>query len=401
MTFKHKNMTSAQKIVFKLLAKIQYGKIIINDPTGSYVFCGDEETDHYTVNVNVNNIHAYKMLLLNGTLAAGETYIKQYWDIDNLKKLIEIILINTKMFDKIENPIARFMQFFSRLTNVLSSSNIKQNKKNILAHYDLGNEFFALFLDPSMMYSCALYEPNTISLAEASKLKMERICQQLQLSSSDHLLEIGTGWGGFSIFAAQNYGCKITTTTISDKQYAYTKQRIEESNLQNQITLLNTDYRELEGSFDKIASIEMIEAIGYKKFDDYFFKCNSLVKPNGLFLLQAILINDQAYSRAKNETDFIKKYIFPGGCLPSMNAISQSIAKKTQFQLIEFHDIGMHYVKTLDNWLANFNKNITQIRALGFKDEFIRAWQYYFCYCAAAFERRHITDIHALWQKRD
>lgn len=394
------NHAFGQRILFSLLSKISYGRISISDDTGIHVFEGSVHVDTHAVNVRINDRRVYSRILINGSLAAGETYFQGYWDVDDLTKLIEIIIKNTEIFSQIDGASSRMINLILRIAQAFKINDITRSKKNILAHYDLGNEFFMQFLDPSMMYSCALFEPANIGLAEASLNKIERICQKMRLQSSDHILEIGTGWGSFAFYAAQKYGCHVTTTTISDKQYAYVKQKIEHLGLKDKIELLNLDYRQLNGKYDKVVSIEMIEAIGYKYFDTFFRQCNALTKPNGLFFLQAILINDQAYDRARHEVDFIRKYIFPGGCLPSMGAIASSIAKHTQFQLINFNDIGPHYATTLHAWLNNFNEHITQIRQMNFSEEFIRMWRYYFCYCAAAFNQRYITDVHALWKKR-
>jgi len=250
------------------------------------------------------------------------------------------------------------------------------------------------------MYSCALYEPSDICLDEAAKKKIDKICDKLELKAGDHVLEIGSGWGGFALYAAMKYGCKITTTTVSEKQYAFVKEKIKQLGLENQIELLNLDYRNLSGQYDKVVSIEMIEAVGHKFFELFFYKCNHLLKPGGLFFLQAIVINDQAYEAAKNEIDFIKKYIFPGGCLPSVCSISKSIASQTKMQLISLEDIGTHYVSTLNDWQHKLLTNEEAILAQGFAENFIRMWQFYFCYSAAGFESNYISNIHALWRKR-
>jgi cyclopropane-fatty-acyl-phospholipid synthase len=389
----------AQKFIFKLLSKIQYGQLTIRDAKGIHVFKGSAGLTTHVVSIDIHNAKVYKKVLLNGSLAAGETYVEGYWDVDNLTKFIEIIIKNTEIFAKIDGNFAKFSNLMIRFAQTFKNNNISQIKKNIIAHYDLGNEFFSQFLDPTMMYSCAIFEPEDITLVKAAAQKIDIICQQLQLQASDHLLEIGTGWGGLAIYAAKQYGCKVTTTTISDKQYVYVRKQIESMGLQDKIELLNIDYRQLNGKYDKLVSIEMIEAIGYKNYDIFFRQCNNLIKQDGLFFLQTILINDQAYPRAKKEVDFIKKYIFPGGCLPSMGVISQSIAKNTPLQLIHLRDIGKHYSTTLHAWLNDFNAHVSQIKRQGFSEKFIRTWRYYFCYCAAGFNQTYITNIQALWRK--
>lgn len=395
-----KRLWITQRLFFKLLAKIQFGKITITDATGTTVFGGVTESEAYHAHVTINNMQAYKKMLIGGSIGAAESYMDQEWDADDLVKLIEIVIKNEEIFAHIEGPFVKALDYARRYIGTHKKNDITKAKQNIIAHYDLGNDFFKLFLDPTMMYSCAVYEPEHISLEQASIKKLDTICQQLQLKPTDHVLEIGTGWGGFAIYAARKYGCKITTTTISDKQYAYVKREIERLGLQDRIQLLNQDYRLLSGQYDKLVSIEMIEAIGSKYFDVYFRQCNALLKPNGLFLLQAITMNDQAYLQARDRIDFIKKYIFPGGCLPSINAISASITTQTQLQLLSMRDIGQHYATTLMDWLRKFNQHVGQVKEQGFSEHFIRMWQFYFCYCAAGFKQSYISDIHALWRKR-
>lgn len=399
----HQSTQSARlskKVFFKLLNGITHGTIKVNDVNGSYVFGNENEKNDSIASITINNPKAYKAILVGGSVGAGASYIAGDWDTDDLQKLIEIIIKNDSLFNNIESPIARLFNLIRTIHYKLKFNSIRRAKENILAHYDLGNDFFKLILDTSMMYSCALYKPSEISLEEASIKKIQAICTALQLKPSDHILEIGTGWGGFACFAAQEYGCKVTTTTISEKQYLYVKDKINQLNLNHQIELLKEDYRTLSGQYDKVVSIEMIEAVGHKYFDTFFHQCHQLLKPEGLFFIQAIVINDQAYEAAKNEVDFIKKYIFPGGCLPSVCSISQSIASQTTLQLLSFEDIGHHYVSTLNDWHKKLLANKQEICAQGFPESFIRTWEFYFCYCAAGFQTNYISDIHALWRKR-
>lgn len=396
----NRRMSLSQKIVFKLLSQIQYGQITLHDGKTCVIFSGKEAIESHAVTIHIKHACAYKTFLFEGTVGAGKSYIKGDWDTDNLSKLFEIFIKNTHLFDRMESPSAKILIFLRHLANKLRPNNIRRAKQNILNHYDLGNQFFQLILDPTMMYSCALYESENTTQEQASKKKLMTICEHLQLQASDHILEIGTGWGGFAIFAAREFGCKVTTTTISNKQYAYVKTEIERLGLQNQIELLNIDYRELSGQYDKLVSIEMIEAVGYKYFDTFFHQCNKLIKSGGLFFLQAIVINDQKYKTAKKEIDFIKQYIFPGGCLPSIHSIFESIATQTQMQLIHLHDIGKHYVKTLNDWHHKLMTNKEAIKQHNFNEKFIRMWQFYFCYSAVGFKTCHISDVQVLWRKR-
>ncbi len=390
----------SKSIIFKLLRKLKKGKIIINDSGQTMTFSGLVENPNDVAIINIQRPSAYRKILFGGSIGAGKSFIDGDWDTDNLVKVIDIFIKNRELFESIDSPISRSIYFIYNLYSKMFKNNIKRAKENIIAHYDLGNDFFKLFLDPSMMYSCALYEPEEISLDEASLTKIQTICTHLDLKPTDHLLEIGSGWGGFAIYAAKHYGCKITTTTISDKQYVYVKEKISKLGLEHQVEVVNIDYRNLSGNYDKIVSIEMIEAVGHQYFDQYFNTCNKLLKPNGLFFLQAIVINDQAYSAAKNQVDFIKKYIFPGGCLPSVHAISSSISTQTNLQLTHFRDIGTHYVKTLEDWQKRLLENLDTIYAQGFSEEFLRMWRFYFSYCIAGFASSYISDIHAVWRKR-
>jgi cyclopropane-fatty-acyl-phospholipid synthase len=266
-------------------------------------------------------------------------------------------------------------------------------------HYDLGNDFFKLFLDPTMMYSSAVFPNQETSLDEASLYKLDLICQKLQLSDKDHLMEIGTGWGGMAIYAAKHYGCRVTTTTISEEQYNYACAAVKREGLEDKITLLLKDYRDLDGDYDKLVSIEMIEAVGHEYYDSYFQKCSELLKPDGLMLIQAITILDQRYKHAKNNVDFIQRYIFPGGCLPSNEVISKSVANKTDLHIVDLHDIGMDYARTLAEWRKRFNGSADQVDSMGFDDVFYRMWEFYLCYCEGGFTERAISAAQFLFAK--
>ncbi len=389
----------AQKCLFNLLDNIDYGSITLTTEGVTTTFRGSLRPE-YTASVRIVSPKVYGMVLAQGSIGAAQAYIDGLWETDDLNKLLFIFSKNAVLFEQIETPLAKAINVLRAMAQRLLPNNVKIAKKNILEHYDLGNEFFKLFLDATMMYSSAVYNAEHEALEDASRRKLKMICEKLALQPTDHLLEIGTGWGGFAIYAAQQYGCRVTTTTISDKQYDYVKNEIARLGLQDQITLLNCDYRQLHGQYDKLVSIEMIEAVGYQYFDTFFRQCNHLLKPNGLFLLQAIVINDQQYDKAIHEIDFIKAYIFPGGCLPSIDRISRSIASQTRLQLVKLEDIGMHYVWTLRDWSARFTNNLSNIRQQGFEDAFIRKWEYYFAYCAAGFSVRHVSAIHAVWCKQ-
>jgi cyclopropane-fatty-acyl-phospholipid synthase len=273
------------------------------------------------------------------------------------------------------------------------------SRANIAAHYDLGNSFYRLFLDPSLMYSCAFFETPEQSLAQAAQAKLAQICRKLQLSPADHLLEIGTGWGGFALYAARHHGCRVTTTTISQEQYQLARERVTAAGLQDRIEVLLKDYRDLDGCYDKLVSIEMIEAVGHAHFDRYFSSCSRLLADDGIMLLQAITIADQEYERAKKEVDFIQKYIFPGGCLPSLTALSQSLTRATDMRIVHLEDIGPHYALTLRHWRKRFMNQLEQVRAQGFSESFIRMWEYYLCYCEGGFAERALGTVQLVLSK--
>jgi cyclopropane-fatty-acyl-phospholipid synthase len=273
------------------------------------------------------------------------------------------------------------------------------SKKNILAHYDLGNHLYTQFLDETMMYSAAVFDPQHQSLHQAQLNKLRTICDKLELQPSDHLVEIGSGWGGLAIFAAKNYGCKVTTTTISDAQHEYAANQIADNGLQDQITLLKKDYRELTGQYDKLVSIEMIEAVGHEFLPTFFAKCNSLLKDSGKMLLQAITIADKRYDHYRKNVDFIQRYIFPGGCLPSIEVISKQFSQQSDMVIDHVEDIGLHYARTLNLWQQNFNQNWAALSNNGFDGKFKRLWNYYLSYCEGAFKERAISTHHITARK--
>jgi cyclopropane-fatty-acyl-phospholipid synthase len=333
---------------------------------------------------------------LNG---AAEAYVKGWWECNDLTSLVRIFVRNRHMAENLEGGLANIASWLFTLQHSFRNNSRQNSLKNISAHYDLGNEFFSTFLDETKMYSCGIYESENSSLKEASSNKLDRICQKLNLCPEDHVLEIGTGWGGFALHAAKEYGCQVTTTTISQKQFDHTQQKIKESGLEEKIILLKKDYRELTGQYDKLVTIEMIEAVGYQYYEGFFRKCNDLLTPQGSMLLQGIIIVDNLFDEAKDFADFIKTYIFPGSCIPSISALCSSAAKTTDMRLFHLEDITPHYARTLNDWRNGFMENIQQIRDQGFSDAFIRLWNFYFCYCEGGFLERQIGDVQMLFTK--
>lgn len=387
----------AKNAVLGNLEKLQSGRIIVRDRTQEWVF---GPGGALCATVHIHNDAFYKKSLMNGSLGAAESYIGGDWHTDDLTALLRIMIQNQDVMNHLDGFSARILQILRTAMTKVRKNTLSRARSNVHAHYDLGNEFFQTFLDETLMYSCALFTPSNHDLHQAQLTKIKQIAEKLAPTAEDHILEIGTGWGSLAIHLAQQYGRHVTTTTISAKQYAYVKERIEALNLQDKITLLNQDYRELQGQFDKIVSIEMIEAVGHEYLDQFFKKCDSLLKPGGLLMLQAITMNEQSYEQAANNIDFIKKYIFPGSCLVSIERMGKSIAQHTQLQWLSLTDIGKHYTDTLRHWHDRFFINIAKVRELGFSEQFIRLWQYYLCYCEAGFHEQYISDVQVVWQKR-
>lgn len=386
-----------RNLMLSYLAKLQQGCIELVEDHDKQLL-GDPQAD-LRVTLTIIDPAFYQKLVLGGSVGAGESYIEGHWRTDNLTALVQIFARNMTLLDQLESGWARISKPALKLLNWRNRNSKAQSKKNISAHYDLGNSMYQLFLDASMMYSSAVYPSPDSSLAEAQQHKLKLICDRLQLKPSDHLMEIGTGWGSLAIFAAKNYGCRVTTTTISREQYDYAKTQIAAAGLEQQITLLFQDYRELTGQYDKLVSIEMIEAVGHEYLDGYFAKCSSLLKTDGLMLLQAITIADQRYEFYRREVDFIKKFVFPGGCLPSMLRMTQAAAQHTDLVIRQVQDIGLDYARTLADWCSNFMAARDAVHQLGFDDRFVRLWHFYLCYCEGGFLERATSAVHLVLSK--
>ncbi|MGI1678486.1 MAG: cyclopropane-fatty-acyl-phospholipid synthase family protein [Cellvibrionaceae bacterium] len=389
----------AKKGVVKALSFLKFGRLVVEENGHVYSYGQPANETDLVANLSVHAPSVYRDVLFSGTIGAGESYMLGHWTTPDLLKVIRVLVLNMQVVEYLDNNTS-LLNKISHFLLHLSNLNTKQgSQKNISAHYDLGNDFFKLILDKSMMYSAAIYPTNDSPLEVAAEYKLERICQKLKLKSSDHLLEIGTGWGGMAIYAAKHYGCKVTTTTISKEQYAHAKQWVESEGLSDKVDLLLEDYRDLKGAYDKIVSIEMIEAVGHKFYESYFSKCSRLLKDDGLMLIQAITIPDQRYHQAKNSIDFIQKYIFPGGCLPSNSVIAKHIADDTNMQIVGLEDITMHYAKTLKEWRKRFFENINAVMSQGFDNRFVRMWEFYMCYCEAGFQERVIGTSQFVFAK--
>ena len=388
----------ARRIVLRQLERLEAGTVRLTDGPEELRF-GSGGADAPVAHIQVRDPRFYSEIAFGGSIGGGEAYMHGFWSCDDLVALVQILLQNREVLDGMETGAASFTQPLQKLFHWVNRNSHEGARRNISAHYDLGNEFFALWLDETMMYSSAIFEHEETSLHEAQLARMKHICDRLQLTAEDHLVEIGTGWGGLALYAAENYGCRVTTTTISKEQHDKAKERIATAGLQDRITLLFEDFRNLEGQFDKLVSIEMIEAIDHDLFDMYFSKCSDLLKPEGAMLIQAITIADQRYDEYRKSIDFIQRYIFPGGGLPSSSVMTGSVARNTDMRLLGLEDIGLHYATTLNCWRENFFASLPEVRQQGFSDTFIRMWEYYLCYCEGAFLERAISDVQILFAK--
>lgn len=384
----------ARRLVLGQLQRLQRGAICLVEGEQHRTFGQGE--DGPTVVLQVHHPRFFRALALGGTIGAAEAYMQGWWSCDDLPAMCRLAVANMEWMQQRERGWARLAAPVRVLGHALKRNTLRGSRRNIAAHYDLSNDFFRLFLDDNMMYSSAVFPRPDSSLEEASRYKVDRICKKLALVPEDHLLEIGTGWGGFALHAAREYGCRVTTATISQQQCELARQRVRAAGLDSRVEVVLADYRALQGQYDKLVSIEMIEAVGHHYFDTYFGCCSRLLKPEGLMLLQAIVIGDWAYERARRSVDFIKAYIFPGSCIPSVATISRSLAEATDMRLVHLEDIGPHYARTLRAWRARFWDAEKQVRQLGFSEEFIRMWDFYFAYCIGGFEERYISDVQML-----
>ena len=404
----------ARSLVRSHLQKMHRGLLVLNEPDGgSHTFGNvvhngqtnvaamDSQFQPITATINLRNPAAYTAIAFNGVVGAAEGYMDGHWTTPDLLAVIRFFVSNIQDLKNMDGERSVGNRIALNLLSRVTRNSLTGSRKNISAHYDLGNDFFELFLDPTMMYSAALFEGRDITLNQASTAKLQRICEKLELKPTDHLVEIGTGWGGMAVHAATHFGCKVTTTTISRQQHDYTRELVKARGLEDKITVVMKDYRELSGKFDKLVSIEMIEAVGHKYFSGYFQKCSHLLKPHGLMLIQAITITDQRYEQARKSVDFIQRYIFPGGCLPSLSVIANHVAKVTDMGVVTVSDMSRDYARTLRCWRESFEAAEEQIRALGFDDRFMRMWLYYLCYCEGGFMERVINSTQIVIAKPD
>ena len=393
------NLTShlLRRGVLRQLEQLRAGQLLIIED-GQRLLYGNSGAS-LLGEIHIHDPAVWGMVAGNGSIGAGEAFIHGYWSSPDLTAVVRVFVSNLEVLDGMERGLARLGRPLVQGLHWLNRNTRKGSQKNIAAHYDLGNELFEQFLDPTMMYSAAQFRSADDSLEQAQLNKLERICQKLALRPEDHLLEIGTGWGSMALYAAQHYGCRVTTTTLSREQFAYTRERIDALGLQDRVTLLLEDYRDLSGQYDKLVSIEMIEAVGHRFLPTYFQQCARLLNDNGLMLLQAITIREQRYEQAKSSVDFIQRYIFPGGALPSVHKMLEIVGRDTDMNLLHMEDFGLHYARTLRLWHENFRRAHGRLTELGYDDYFLRLWEFYLCYCEGGFLERTIGTAQLLLAK--
>lgn len=385
-----------RSIVINRLGGLQRGRIQLTDGGGT-ISLG--QSDDLEVELQVRNPRFYRETVLGGALSFADSYLHGDWYCEDLTSLFRIFVRNLNQADQFDGGLAGVVGMGQRLFHWWRSNSRTGSRKNIGAHYDLGNDFFKLWLDDTMAYSSGIFLHPEGSLRDASEEKFDRVCRKLALRPNDHLLEIGTGWGGLAMHAATHYGCRVTTTTISQEQAAVARERIQRAGLSDRITLLTTDYRDLTGQFDKLVSIEMIEAVGFKYFDTYFRKIGQLLRPDGTAVLQAIVMPERRYKEYLGGVDFIQRHVFPGGCLPSTATMLESSGRTSDMRFVHAEDFAPHYAETLRRWRHAFWAQIDSVREQGYSEQFIRLWNYYLCYCEAVFEERHVGVVQIQFDK--
>ncbi|MCX4190886.1 SAM-dependent methyltransferase [Methylophaga sp. OBS1] len=387
-----------RQLLLRQLAAIQEGCLIFQMSNQAPLTLG--QADHeLKVRLTVTDPRFFEAVIFGGSVGAAESYMAGDWHSDDLTALIRLLVRNRDLVDGMEKGLARITGWLLQGVHWLRRNTRDGSRKNIAAHYDLGNDLFELFLDRDfMMYSSGLYYDDSESLERAQFNKLGRLCDKLDLQPDDHLLEIGTGWGGCATFAALHYGCRVTTTTISREQYEHARRRVADLDLEDKVTVLLEDYRDLKGQYDKLISIEMVEAVGHHFINDYFQHCSQLLKPNGLAIIQAITLEDHRYRQAVKSVDFIKRYIFPGSFIPCVSVLVNAAAS-AELKLTNLEDIGPSYATTLSVWRERFMAQLDEVRRLGYDERFIRMWEFYLCYCEGGFMERSISDVHLLFSK--
>lgn len=387
----------ARRAVHALLGRLSRGVLHVVEDGRRTTFRGARPG--LEVSVRVTDPRAWAQVATRGTVGFGEAYVRGDFECDDLVSLVRLFVQAQDVMGTVEGGLARLARPLHRLYHRLRDNDRAGSRENIAAHYDLGNDFYALFLDPTLSYSCGIFEEEGSTLEEASLAKIERACHKLGLRPEHHLLEIGTGWGALAIHAAREHGCRVTTTTISAAQHEVALERVRAAGLEERVTCLREDYRDLRGTYDRVVSIEMVEAVGAPHLPEFFRTLDQRLAPDGLALLQAITIREQAWARSLEQIDFVKRWVFPGSDLLSLQAISTNLARETSLSLTHLEDITPHYARTLRAWRQRFHERLAEVRALGYGERFIRLWDFYLAYCEAGFEEGYVRDVQVLLAK--
>lgn len=390
----------ARRLLLGRLERLEHGRLCLQDGADVRRFGGPTDRCPLEATIHVRDPGFYAEAVFGGSVGAGESYMAGDWTTDDLPAAMRILLANRRVLDELDGGVSHGAALARRVLHAAARNTREGSRRNIAAHYDLGNDFFERLLDASMTYSCAVFEHPGQSLESAQVAKIDRICRGLELRPDDHLLEIGTGWGALAMHAARHYGCRVTTTTISREQHALARERIAAAGLADRVTLLLQDYRDLAGRYDKLVSIEMIEAVGHHYFDIFFRRCAELLAPGGAMLLQAITIDDRHYASARDSVDFIKRHIFPGCCIPSVSALAVA-ATKAPLAVVGLEEIGPHYATTLAIWRRNLLANADDLRARGYPEPLLRMFEFYLAYCEGGFAERALGDAQILLRRRD
>ncbi len=385
----------ARDLVRRRLTSLDHGHLTVRDPWGTWIAgSGGAETS-----LTVEDPGFYLDVALGGSLGAARSWMDGRWHADDLTGVLRLMLRNVDLLDRMEGGAAVLANALARVRHALRRNTQAGSRRNIYAHYDLGNDFFRLFLDSSMTYSCGVYEHPDATLEEAQFAKLDRVCQKLALTSDDHVLEIGTGWGSFAMHAARHYGARVTSATISPRQLELARERVRAAGLSERVEIVLSDYRDITGRYDKLVSIEMIEAVGHAYLPAFFSSCARLLRTDGAMLLQGITMPDQRYARYLKASDFIQEHVFPGSCCPALGAMLDAVRGHTDFRVSHFEDFGLHYARTLREWRDRFDAKEHEVRALGYPDRLVRLWRYYLSYCEAGFAERYTGAVQLLLEK--
>lgn len=389
----------ARLLLLRALRRLRAGEIELCEGGELHRFGPRPAAGVLRCRVEVRDPAFYGRLVRGGTLGAAESWMRGEWSASDLTALLRMMARDADVLAGFDAGLAAGVDPARRLGHWLRGNTRRGARRNIAAHYDLGNEFFALFLDPTLTYSCGVFERADATMEEASLAKYDRLCRKLELRAEDHVLEIGTGWGGFCLHAASRYGCRVTSTTISAEQRALALERVARAGLADRVAILGRDYRDLDGRYDKLVSIEMIEAVGAEHLPAYFRACGERLAPHGRAALQAIVVPDQRYRRTLRTVDFVKRYVFPGGFLPSVGALVGAASRASDLRLVHLEELTPHYAETLRRWRARFAANRDRIRALGYAERLLRMWEYYLRYCEAGFEERTIALVQLVFER--